>query len=213
MPFSLEDYARLRPFAYHLTSLRNLSTIRRRRVLFSANKLLDEAGETTLRRSHRPISIELRIDSGLIDLRDQDPLKPWNLTLSSKWTMGDVVEMLNERVFFWPGWIDRPIDYGVRHFGRYADDPIAILRVPTSDLLAANAPRAPEFCKWNSGAPRWSMGRRPIRDLHTFMSATRANYRATDVKELTFLDSAKLPESTLVGPSAIGPWRQLDTAE
>ena len=34
----------------------------------------------------------------------------------------DLVEILNGRVFFWPGAVGGPISYGVRHFERYQNE-------------------------------------------------------------------------------------------
>jgi hypothetical protein len=209
MPFVCTEFVRVRPFVYHLTSTDNLANIRREFRLHPATELLRRAGVPNLSRTHRPTSLRIDIDGRSVHLRDQAPLKPGNLTLSADWLFGDVVALLNARVFFWPGWDHGPIAPGVRHFRRYRLDPIAILRVDTRALLDANPDLVPEFCKWNSGAPRWSQGRRPKRDRTTFLPAARAPYRAAEVVELTFPQSVRIPAATVVGPTPAGPWSSL----
>lgn len=211
MPFTLDDFTRIRPYAYHLTSRSNIEVILRTRQLYTTKQILAQAGRSDLLRTHRKISLSVTLEGDLIDLRDQAPLKPGNVSVSETWTFSDVVELLNGRVFFWPGWNSGPISSGMRHFERYASDPIAILRVPTSALFAANPGNVPEFCKWNSGAPRWSRGLQPVRGPSIFVTADSANYRAREVIELTYPAPVILPTSTLVGPGPSGPWKQLYT--
>jgi hypothetical protein len=162
-------------------------------------------------REHRPLSVPIEIDGEVVSLRDQAPLRASNVTLTDEWTLGDIIEMLNRRVFFWPGRESGPILSGQRHFERYADadERVTILRIPTATLLDANPTSVPEFCKWNSGAPRWTRGIRPVRSPDTFLPANRAPYRASSVVELTFPGPVLLPDTTAVAGSALGPWQPL----
>jgi hypothetical protein len=205
----LTDFVRVRPYLYHLTNVDNLRSIRRDRTLYPAGQLFARAGQQELLRQHRPEAVIISVDGESIHVRDQAPLKQSNLTLSENWTLQDVVELLNGRVFFWPGRERGPILSGVRHYERYAGDPIGILRAPSIALISANAASEPQFCKWNSGAPRWSQGRRPVRDRDTFLGSTSAPYAATNVIELTYVSPVLLPEGTVVGPTPLGPWRPL----
>lgn len=209
MPFDVAEFTRIRPFVYHLTSEYNLPAIRRDRLLYSAQDLLTRAGLAAHARQHRPTSVMITVGGELLHIRDQAPLKRGNLTLSADWTFEDVIELLNSRVFFWPGTERGPIPSGERHFLRYAEEQVAILRVPTADLLAANPASEPEFCKWNSGAPRWSRGIRPMRGPDTFVRAPLVSYREREVVELTFAAPVALPSTTMVGPSGLGPWARL----
>ena len=206
MALSLSRLVQLRPFAFHLTSRGNLQSIRNRGRLLSTSELLTLAKRPELVRDHRPRSIYVQIGRERIQLRDQAPLKRGNVSLTPAWHWGDVLELLNGRVFFWPGTATGPISSGVRHFQRYAKDDVAILRVPTSDLLRANPATPPEFCRWNSGAPRWSRGRRPVRDANTFVRAEWASYTAAAVVEITFPRAAILPPSTRVAGAAMARW-------
>lgn len=209
MAFDLTEFVRIRPFVYHLTSESNLASIRRNRQLHPARELLHRAGEPQRARQHRPASVSIEVDGEILHIRDQAPLKRGNLALSSDWMFEDVVELLNSRVFFWPGTARGPVPSGERHFLRYADEAVAILRVPTGELFAANPNVVPEFCKWNSGAPRWSRGIQPVRGPSTFGHAAELSYRGREVVELTFTRPVVLPSGTVVGPSASGPWASL----
>jgi hypothetical protein len=209
MAFSLAEFARVRPYAFHLTSAANLPRIRRERRLYPTLQLAALAGRTHLAREHRPVSVCIEIDGEVVHLRDQAPLRASNVVLSDTWTFGDVVEMLNNRVFFWPGSDTRPIPSGQRHFERYANESIAILRVPTDLLFNSNPLPVPEFCKWNSGAPRWTRGIRPVRGADTFLTADQSPYRASAVVELTFPGPVLLPDPTHLTYAVNGTWEAL----
>ncbi|HEX8360975.1 MAG TPA: hypothetical protein VF613_12745 [Longimicrobium sp.] len=209
MSFDLDHFVRIRPFAFHLTSADNLLRIRRERRLHPALDLIQMAGQPDLARTHRPVAVRIEIEGDSVHLRDQAPLKRSNVTLDEAWTFGHVVELLNRRVFFWPGQAGGPIPSGQRHFERYAGERVKILRVPTRALFAANPALSPEFCKWNSGAPRWSGGIRPVRGPDTFHSAGQAPYGAAQVVELTFPGSVVLPQDSQIAETAAGPWSAL----
>src|SRR5439155_7137821 len=91
-------------------------------------------------------------------IRDQWPLYAGNIALEARCSFEDIIQLLNERVFFWPGWHTGPIGYGRRHFERYENESPAILRVPTEKLYAANSDASPQYCRYNSGLPRCSNG-------------------------------------------------------
>jgi len=91
-----------------------------------------------------------------VELRDQHPLHPGNIEFPAGFSFQDLLGVLNARVFFWPGRLDGPIDYGLRHFGRYSQDRPTLLRVSFTDLLDANPQRTPLLCCCNSGSPRRS---------------------------------------------------------
>ena len=140
MSFSLEKFINARPFLYHLTASQNLAHIRQTRLLRPAAVLMKQAGRTELLRQRRPTHEPIQIGKWKIVLRDQSPLHRGNLKLLEGTDFEDFIESLNSRVFFWPGRVSGPTDYGVRHFERYQNEHPAILRVRFQSLIEANPP-------------------------------------------------------------------------
>ncbi|GLC28299.1 DUF7002 family protein [Roseisolibacter agri] len=209
MPFDLTTFGRLRPYLYHLTAAENLPRIRRTRVLESAAALARRAGRAELLRERRRDHVPVLVDGEPVVLRDQAPLHRGNMALDDGWTFAEFVEHLNARVFFWPGTAQGPIAYGQRHFGRYEAEHPAILRVPFAALVAANPGWDVRFCRFNSGSPRWTMGRAAPRGAATFVPADGAAFGAAQVVEVTVCDQVVLPDETAVGERLAGPWRPL----
>jgi hypothetical protein len=81
-----------------------------------------------------------------------------------------------------------------------------LIRVTTSELLDANSESTAEFCRYNSGSPRYSGGRPSPRGPGTFVSAESFDGTPGSVAELVFRDSATLPAALWVGADSIGPW-------
>ncbi len=144
-------------------------------------------------------------------MRDQAPLYAGNMTLDPGWSFRDFVEELNSRVFFWPGGASGPTAYGVRHHARYREkrESLAILRVATQSLMSANPRSDPGFCRFNSGSPRCSRGRKSPRGGETFQLASEFEGVPSKVVELTFKRHVTLPDDTDWGPSPTGPWTAL----
>ena len=92
-----------------------------------------------------------------------------------------------------------PISYGHRHFGRYASDGPALLRLDCAEVFARNRARGPYFCKYNSGSPRCSRGQKSPRGPDTFLSAEEFSFPESTVVEVTFLDEVQLPENIECG--------------
>lgn len=147
------------------------------------------------------------IDGEVIRIRDQTPLHKGNLSLPPSWSYEDLVELLNDRVFFWPGDADGPIDYGERHFAKYAGEFPVVLRVPTADVLAANPGAPPEFSRYNSGSPRWSGGRPSPRGPDTFLGVGEFGMPPSRVVEVAFASRVRLPDRTEIADGASGPWQ------
>jgi hypothetical protein len=80
-----------------------------------------------------------------INIRDQQPLYAGNILLDGGWSFEDMIQSLNERVFFWPGTAYGPIEHGRRHYQRYADESPIIIRASTSEMYAANPDSTPFF--------------------------------------------------------------------
>lgn len=131
------------------------------------------------------------------------------MRIQDGWDFEDVLQSLNERVFFWPGTATGPISYGKRHFERYVDESPAILRISTAESFNANSNIDALYCRYNSGSPRCSNGLGSPRGPNTFVSSADADYTPSKVVEVTFLDQVVLPAMVEVGDSATGPWQSL----
>jgi hypothetical protein len=209
MPFTLESFARTRPYAYHLTARVNLPRITQSGTLQCAAALMAEMGSEELASERRPVSLPLVADGQTLHIRDQTPLHEGNIRFTGGWTFGDLVRDLNSRVFFWPGSAAGPIDYGQRHFERYLDERPVILRVGVLDLIEANAGNDPQFCKYNSGSPRWVNGKASPRGPDTFTECSACDFTAGKVVELTLRGNANLPRTCEIGDSPTGTWTTL----
>jgi len=121
----------------------------------------------------------------------------------------DFVERLNGLVFFWPGTEEGPQPPGRRHFGRYRHEHPILIRIRTEELLETNGNNKPLFCRYNSGAPRWSHGKPSPRGPKMFSEAASAPFTAGEVVEAVYSGQALLPEDAEWGCSPNGPWRRL----
>lgn len=149
--------------------------------------------------------VTVTIDGYTIDLRDQQPLYEGKTRLEGGWTFEDLIVALNSQVFFWPGWDEKPIGYGTRHFQRYEADGPVILRVRTEDMFDANSAE-PFFCKYNSGSPRTTQGRGSPRGPSTFVRCVQAAFTPSNVVEVTYEGTATLPNRVESSDSPFGPW-------
>ena len=145
----------------------------------------------------------------MILVRDQAPLHSGNLELPNGFSFADFIESINRNVFFWPGTEAGPISYGLRHFERYRQERPVLLRVDYQSLILSNPAAIPLFCKYNSGAPRCSNGKKSPRGLNTFLSAVAFNGTPSQVVEVTFRSAIKLPAGTKIGRHPNGPWHSL----
>lgn len=186
VPFLFDDLANHRPYLYHLTSAANLSRIRATRTLDSAAELMRRAGRLDLLRVRRRQAVQIIVEDTAIMLRDQAPLHNGHIAFEDGWDIGQLVESINSRVFFWPGDSISPIDYGVRHFGRYAKEKPVILRVGLRELVAANLAIPPLYCPYNSGSPRTVAGKKSPRGPSTFLPSDSFPRSHQRVVETTF---------------------------
>jgi hypothetical protein len=209
MPFSDAQFARTRPFLFHLTDRGNLKEIGSSRTLHSAASLMQKAGATSFLRQRRAKSMQVQLAAITISIRDQEPLYAGNISLLGGWSFEDVVQSLNERIFFWPGSHSGLIGHGQRHFARYLSEKPAILRVSTADLYRANSGVSPLYCRYNSGSPRCTYGKGSPRGPSTFVSCADADYGPSKVVEVTYREHVTLPPLVEVGDSTFGPWRKL----
>jgi hypothetical protein len=208
MAISATRMAAVRPLLYHLTAASNIAQIRQEGRLVSANRLFERANARHLSGVRRREHHLLQVDGELVVIRDQAPLHKGNMSLDVGWDFSRFVEELNDLVFFWPGTEDGPIPHGRRHYERYADEPVRILRIRTSDALATPLVR-PLVCKYNSGSPRWSRGRPSPRGASTFVELSDAPFPASAVVEVAFRRELTLPTCVEVASTPTGPWSPL----
>lgn len=211
MPFTKDQFIKVRPYLFHLTHRDNISQIHRTKILHSAASLMQQAGNLTLLRQKRADYLAIQIGSTTVKIRDQQPLYEGNISLESDWLFEDVIQSLNERVFFWPGREAGPISYGERHVQRYVNEKPVILRVTTADLLSVNPDIHPLFCRFNSGSPRCSNGVGSPRGPNTFVRCGQADFTPSKVVEVTLTEKANLPSTIEAADSITGPWKDLRT--
>lgn len=222
MAISIQEFVRIRPCLYHLTHRDNLERIRHTRVLETAARLVEreKQGQTRLSNCRKPSqspffarrrleSVPLHVDGTIVYLRDQKPLHKGSIAFASGFTFEELIDLINDRVYFWPGKDGVPIAHGQRHFERYRGEGPALIRVPTADVLdGANAARV-EFCKYNSGSPRCVGGKHSPRGPETFVTADRASFTPGSVVEVTFPGGVELPASAEISYRFDGPWKVL----
>lgn len=172
---------------------------------------MQRSGNAAILRAPRRGSKPIIFKGRTIIICDQDPLHERNVGLSRGYTFADLLRDLNRRVFFWPGTASGPIDSGIRHFGRYADQRPAILRVELESLCTQNHEAIPLFCRYNSGSPRRipPTGKGSPRGPNTFLPAAEFKGTPSNVVEVTFDVEVDLPSTTEFSYSPRGPWKAL----
>ena len=191
MPFSLDRFVALRPYLFHLTYNENLPGILEHRRLISARQLTDPLDFHVLAKK-RAQQARVRTNRGRVTLRDQAPLAFGNVDLSPNFFREDLLNLLNGNVYFWPGANSiTPVTMGRNHFRKYRNTASSVMIFRTEDLLRMNGPA--RFCRYNSGAPRCSGGRKSPRGPETFQTAEFYTGTAATVKEVTWVDSVQLP--------------------
>lgn len=206
---TVDALARLRPYLYHLTAARNIPRIQRTGRLNSAAELFEAARRPDLIRVRRRQHEVVLVDGEQVVIRDQTPLHRGNVGLQPDWEFEDLIEMLNQQVFFWPGGPASPIAYGVRHFERYSAEDTRIIRVSLPDLVSANRHAEPSVCRYNSGSPRCNAGRPSPRSADTFVPLSKSTLRPAQVVEVTLSPSAELPVTAVVTQSLSTAWEPL----
>lgn len=201
----LEKLNRLRPFVYHLTSANSIPSISESGFLRSACSLAADHGSVDKLLSKRRDSLIFPNAT----IRDQAPLYEQNIEFAEGFSMTNFLELLNAHVYFWPGNGKCPTDYGQRHFERYKSEKPLVLRIPLLDLVAENRPSRPLLCRFNSGSPRCSGGKKSPRTPNTFEAIGLFKGTPSQVVEIVYRDEAKLPPSTQVGSGLRGGWQQL----
>ena len=210
IPFSLAEFFKRWPYAYHLTYSNNLPSIRDHRRLYSASRLMGMAGQTELLGRRRESRTPLMIEQSEVFLTDQKPLHSGNIVFEGGWELEDLIETLNTFVFFWPGTEEGPNGYGRGHFTRYRNEQPVMVRAVTEVLLTLNAAVTPLFCPFNSGSPRFSRAMPSPRGPNTFLTAIEFPRPPARVVELVFAGGIQLPGSTQYSADLSGPWNPIE---
>ena len=205
----LSAFCRLRPFAFHLTALSNVDTIRSTGYLYSAQHILTASGQEQWLGIKRSAPLGVKLEGSQVLLRDQKPLHERNIAFCRGMNFEAFIRSLNAKVFFWPGDADGPIRCGRSHYERYREECPTILRIPTLELLLANPTADPLFCCCNSGSPRCYEGLPRPRGRETFLSAEDFGDRPSRVMELVFENKAALPNSTAFSTSGFSAFKPL----
>jgi hypothetical protein len=209
MPFNLESFLTIRPFAYHLTSDENLSHLRKTRRLRPAADLIEQAERYDLARERRTERTRIALDGEEIWLQSQRPLHEGNIDFENGWRLEDLVGFLNNHVFFWPGTAEGPNRYGQNFANFPRTEDVSILRVESAVLFRENSSLTPLFCRYNSGSPRCSNGRKSPRGPRTFLPSGEFPGTRSEVAELTFRGEIVLPSSTMIAAGLLGNWAPL----
>ena len=210
MPFDIESFIRLRPWAYHLTSVDNVESIRSARKLVCAAESIKHSSFAYLL-SRRRISSERVCTRGEhVRVQSQSPLHEGNIEFEEGWNLPRLLEHLNNLVFFWPGNKEGPIRYGKNHFisASWGAAPVA-LRIYTRELLACNTETTPLFSRYNSGSPRCVNGRRSPRGSKTFITAGEFEGKSYEAVELAMPKSVSIPLGAEWSLSLSGDWGPL----
>jgi len=207
----IDKFIQLRTHLFHLTDAENLPSIIESRVISSSAILAAKAEVPNIEaflRTRRVGHHEISNGKFKAKLRDQDPLFR-NIViknLEGGWTFEDFVFSLNSRVFFWATEKDLK-----NHYKRYENQNEfpKIIRVRTAELFSINS-HEPGFCHLNSGAPRCSSyyaEGAPPRGPKTFQKAEDYSRPPSSVREVTFLNSVKLPADIWVSNHPDSPYR------
>jgi hypothetical protein len=196
--FTISQFAELRTYLYHVTARENLVRLRRTMRLEPTALLLQAAGRSDLLRVRRERTTAVRINGDEVVLKDQRPLIAANAALPPNWEFGDLVQYLNEHVFFWPGDALAAVAAGRRLLAHYADAGVVVLRVRLNAVLELNPDAVPLFCPYNSGAPRQHRGNPVPRGPDLFRPAGEARRRRHEIIEIGFRSAVSLPLETQV---------------
>lgn len=164
---------------YHFTYCNNLPFIRQGHAMLSAAQLLDAYGmsEEKSRKRNKP----LPLPNGVI-LHDQRPLHEGNIDFLPGFDMPKLVSLINEHVFFWPEFKE---SFAKKYWNNW------LIRCRLSDL-EDNLGNSALFCRYNSGAPRCSNGKKSPRGPGLFEPLTAIPRRK--IKEIVFRERVLLPD-------------------
>lgn len=207
MPFTPEELAALRPYAFHICGEINFHSIKSSRTLLSAKTLLSGTPHEHLLSGRRMTTQQVMVGGVEIEVRDHRPLAKGSLAFPPNYSLQDYITELNSRVFLWAGVTTGPVRSGRNYINRYSTEGVVyVLRVPTTALLKANSASNLEVTFCNSGAARYNNGLPANRGPMTFIDPANAQRSASKVVELTFKGRVVLPEQTTYTQSLQCQW-------
>lgn len=207
---NLADLIEISPYLYHVTYEDSLKRIRKLRRLESAAALMEAGGQRNSLRVRRGDSVNFLVDGDPILLTDQHPINAKNIAFQDGWTISDLIEAINRRVFFWRGKKEGLLRSNQGHFKKYknAGHRLVFLRLSFGEVCRCNAERGPELSKHNSGAARKYDGKPIPRGPKTFVQPQDADFNPGEVQEVVFHSFVDLPALTEVcSGSWEGPWQ------
>lgn len=167
---------------YHFTYRDNLPFIRQEGALLSAAESLDACGWGG-RKCEKWQDIWTLPGSGRM-LHDQKPLQAGHIDFAPGFDMADLVALINAHVFFWPRY--------ERDFAKkYRDNALICCRL--ADVEESNPGNTALYCRYNSGAPRTSGGKKSPRGPNMFKPL--AGVWRSRMKEVVFRGSVQLPHN------------------
>ncbi len=199
-----DEFAKERPFLWHLTAAEHIDRIMERKCLDCAATPLRAAGCDELICKPRPREVTLCVNGEMIILRDHHESLRNHEKFTHGWTLEDYIEYLNGFVFFFPGDEKGPNDHSKDSKGYskdfvkkyYCCEPLQkTLCIETEELFRANLGTPPQFSRCNSGAPSSSDS---SRGPDTFMCGEKFKGRpseAKDVVEVAFCCKVNLPHT------------------
>ena len=209
MGLTIERFAKVRPFLYHLTAAGNIASLRATRCLEPTAALRDRAKSGTFAPTRRLRPEVIEVDGRSIHIRDQNPLHAGSIAFEDGWDLNRLVAHIDSHVFFWPGTARGPVEYGLNHYGAYADEGPSLLRMPLASVLTENPTAVPLFSAYNSGSPRMRNGRSSPRGPRTYLPVEDFERSSDDVGEVVFASRILLPSDVEVAEDYAGPWAPL----
>lgn len=168
-------------------------------------------GKSDLLRRQRKTMEEFTVDGEMIRLTDQKPIIEANIAFQDNWTLADLIEAINRRVFFWRGSAAGLLSNDQGHFGKYCTGhSLVFLRMGLQETIQLNIDRGPEVCKYNSGAARMYNGQPIPRGLTTFVSFENASFGIGNVREVVFREFVDIPSCAMFCEGSWrGPWQKV----
>jgi hypothetical protein len=200
------------PCLYHVTYSESVKRIKEFRRRESAAVLMTAGQRSHLLRQRREHLESFWLGAFRIVLTDQRPIIAANICFQDGWTIADLIEAINRRVFFWRGSEAGLLKRDRPHFIKYdeAGHSLTFLRLSFLETIRLNSDRGPEVCKYNSGAARMNNGKRIPRGPRTFVEPRRSDFGVGKVREVVFREFVELPMTTeFCQGSWRGPWKRL----
>lgn len=210
MAIEAAELLRLRPHAFHTTGATNLAAIRHDHAIVSTWDLLSGTPCAHLLDAFRTRSHLVVVGNHPRLIRDQRPIRPGSLSVETGSTVAEYRDSINQRVFFWPGRDNWIVGSGRKHFELYSrTEPLFVLRIPLQSLLEQNQDQPLFLARCNSGSARYNNGQPVSRGPSTFRQLHDADFRASEVVELSFLHRVALPLDTQYADSLTAEWQLL----